>query len=187
LERGRPVTIGSLAPLRPEKNIGRLLRAFAIAHERAPLRLIIAGDGADRRRLEVQARELGVAHSVQFLGAVDQPVKVLSELDILALSSDTEQMPNAVLEAMAAALPVAATDVGDVRTMLASKNEPFVVALDDGRALGRALIALADQPQLRVEIGLNNLARVQQQFSHATMVSGWRTVITEALSGLGTQ
>jgi glycosyltransferase involved in cell wall biosynthesis len=176
-----PVTIGSLAPLRPEKNIGRLLRAFAIAHEHAPVRLLIAGDGAERPRLETRARELGIAHSVQFLGAVDRPESVLSELDILALSSDTEQMPNAVLEAMAAALPVVSPDVGDVRTMLAPDNAPFVVNRDDGTALGRALISLVDQPQLRQEIGLANLIRVQQEFSHTTMVSRWRSVFADAL------
>lgn len=178
----KPIVIGSLAPLRPEKNISRLLRAFLIAHECAPVRLIIAGDGADRVRLEAQANELGIAQSVKFLGAVDRPDTVLSQLDILALSSDTEQMPNAVLEAMAAALPVASPDVGDVRAMLATENAPFIVARDDGTALGHALIALADQPQLRRKIGLANLVRVQQEFSHTTMVSRWRSVFTDALS-----
>jgi len=182
LEGRRPVVIGSLAPLRPEKNISRLLRAFSIAHERAPVRLIIAGDGADRTRLEAQANELGIAQSVQFLGAVDRPETVLSQLDILALSSDTEQMPNSVLEAMAAALPVASPDVGDVRAMLAAENAPFVVARDDGTALGHALIALVDQPQLRLKIGLANLVRVQQEFSHETMVSRWRSVFADTLS-----
>lgn len=184
LDGGRPMIIGSLAPLRPEKNISRLLRAFAIAHERTQVRLMIAGDGADRARLEAQARELGIAQFVQFLGAVDRPEKVLSELDLLALSSDTEQMPNAVLEAMAAALPVASPDVGDVRTMLAAENAPFVVARDDGTALGHALIALAEQPELRREIGLANLARVQEEFSHTIMVSRWRSVFADALNGL---
>jgi L-malate glycosyltransferase len=186
-ECGRPIIIGSLAPLRPEKNISRLLSAFAIARERVSVRLIIAGDGADRTSLEAQARQLGITHSVQFLGVVDRPETVLSEIDILALSSDTEQMPNSVLEAMAAALPVAAPDVGDIREMLAPENAPFVVARDDGTALGRAIIALANDPRLRLEIGLANLIRVRQQFSHATMVSRWRSVITEALCSMGSR
>jgi L-malate glycosyltransferase len=181
MEGKEPVIIGSLAPLRPEKNISRLLRAFAVAHQRAPVRLVIAGDGTDRTRLEALANQLGIAQSVTFLGAVDRPDTVLSGLDILALSSDTEQMPNAVLEAMAAALPVATPDVGDVRAMLAPENAPFVVARDDGTALGRALIALVDQPQLRQKIGSANLVRVQQEFSHTTMVSRWRSVFTDAL------
>jgi glycosyltransferase involved in cell wall biosynthesis len=146
-----------------------------------PVRLLIAGEGADRSRLEALARELDIDHSVQFLGAVDRPETVLSELDILALSSDTEQMPNAVLEAMAAALPVASPDIGDVRAMLAAENAPFVVARDDGTALGRALIALVNQPHLRQKIGLANLVRVQQEYSHTTMVSRWRSVLTDAL------
>jgi glycosyltransferase involved in cell wall biosynthesis len=182
VEGGSPIVIGSLAPLRPEKNISRLLHAFAIAHERAPLRLIIAGEGADRPHLEALARDLKVAQSVLFLGAVERPESVLSELDVLALSSDTEQMPNSVLEAMASALPVASPDVGDVRSMLAPENAPFVVARNDIAALGGALIALSSHPGLRRQIGLANLNRVQQEFSHTTMVRGWRTVFDEALS-----
>jgi glycosyltransferase involved in cell wall biosynthesis len=179
-QNARPIVIGSLAPLRPEKNIGRLLRAFAIAHQYAPVRLLIAGEGTERPRLESEARALNVTQSVQFLGSVD-PEAFLSGLDILALSSDTEQMPNAVLEAMASALPVASLDVGDVRTMVASENAPFVVPRDDGNALGHALIALAGQPQLRHEIGLANLARVRQEFSHTTMVDRWRTILNDAI------
>jgi len=156
-----------------------------MAHERAPVRLIIAGDGADRTRLEALAHQLGIARSVHFLGAVDRPEAVLSGLDILALSSDTEQMPNAVLEAMAAALPIASPDVGDVRVMLAPENATFVVARDDDTALGRALIALVDQPELRQKIGLANLARVQQEFSHTTMVSRWRSVFADAIGSVG--
>jgi glycosyltransferase involved in cell wall biosynthesis len=133
----------------------------------------------------VLARELGVADSVQFLGSVDRPETVLSKLDILALSSDTEQMPNSVLEAMATALPVVSPDVGDIRAMLASQNAPFVVARDDGTALGGAMLALVDQPQMRQEIGLANLVRVQQEFSHTAMVSRWRSVFGDALNRLG--
>ncbi len=76
LEDHRSAVIGSLAPLRPEKDVGRLLRAFAIVHAHTPVQLLIAGDGANRAPLQAQARELGIAHSVQVLGAVDRPETV---------------------------------------------------------------------------------------------------------------
>ncbi len=66
--------------------------------------------------------------------------------------------------------------------MLAAENAPFVVARDDGTALDRALIAFVDQPQLRRQIGLANHERVQQEFTHATMVSRWRSLFADALS-----
>ncbi len=180
-----PVTVASVAPLRPEKNISRLLHAFAFAHERIPLRLIIAGDGVERPRLEALARELKVDRYVQFLGTVAQPESILSKVDILALSSDTEQMPNSVLEAMASALPVASLDVGDVRVMLAAENTPFVVARNDNTALGVALITLARQAELRQKIGLANLARVRQEFSHKTMIDRWRSALSEVMEQPG--
>ena len=76
--------------------------------------------------------------------------RVYAGFDVFALSSDTEQMPLSVIEAMAAGLPVAATDVGDVRAMLAAENAPFVGKLDDSdlarsltALLGRCRVALA--------------------------------------------
>jgi glycosyltransferase involved in cell wall biosynthesis len=68
--------------------------------------------------------------------------------------------------------------------MVAAENAPFVVARDDGTALGDALVALADQPHLRQAIGLANLARVQQEFSHATMVNRWRSAFIDTLGRL---
>ena len=74
--------------------------------------------GAQRAALEALARALGLAERVVFTGFVDRPGSVLGELDVYVLTSDTEQMPIGVLEAMALGLPVLATDVGDLRLML---------------------------------------------------------------------
>ena len=82
-----------------------------------PVRLVIAGDGAERATLEQFAQELGISDRVVFTGHM-LPEAVLGSFDVFALSSDTEQMPNAVLEAMAARLPVASVDVGDVKDMV---------------------------------------------------------------------
>ncbi|MGH6975916.1 MAG: glycosyltransferase, partial [Stellaceae bacterium] len=108
------IVIGTVAPLRPEKNLGRLLNAFARLENRAT-RLVIAGDGSERPTLEAMAQHLGIADRVCFLGTVREPQRVLAFFDVFALSSDTEQMPITVLEAMAASLPIAAVEVGDVK------------------------------------------------------------------------
>ena len=91
------LVIGTVAPLRPEKNIGRLLQAFAALDGTVPTRLVVAGDGTERRILGKLACELGIADRVIFTGQVD-PEEVLGTFDIFVLSSDTEQMPNALLE-----------------------------------------------------------------------------------------
>jgi glycosyltransferase involved in cell wall biosynthesis len=177
---GGPIVIGTVAPLRPEKNIGRLIRAFAAARARADLRLVIAGDGAERRRLEELTRALGVAADVEFLGQIDHASEVLARIDIFSLSSDTEQMPNALLEAMAAGLPAVAVDVGDIAEMVSAENRRYVVKRDDLDGLADALVELAGRDGSRCELGLANARRVRDRYSHETMVARWRDILARS-------
>jgi glycosyltransferase involved in cell wall biosynthesis len=168
---GEPV-IGTVATLRAEKNLGRLLRAFA----RLPRgRLVIVGDGAERRGLEALARTLGIGGRVTFAGAQQATESFFAQFDVFALSSDTEQMPLSVIEAMASGLAVAATDVGDVRAMLAAANAPYVTALDDA-ALAEALQRLLADPAARQRIGQANLAKAQREFDQAAMFDAYRAL-----------
>jgi glycosyltransferase involved in cell wall biosynthesis len=176
----RPVVIGTLAPLRPEKNVGRLIKAFAIAETKTNLRLLIAGEGSERAVLEEMSQKMGLGSRVTFLGHIDHPASVLSEIDIFALSSDTEQMPNSLLEAMGMALPVAAMDVGDVRQMVASQNKPFLARRTDTHGLAEAITRLAEIGAARSEIGRANRARVNEEYRHEVMVSRWGTILADA-------
>jgi glycosyltransferase involved in cell wall biosynthesis len=172
-EAGEGAVIGTVAALRPEKNLGRLLRAFALLrrHRPAPprgLRLVIIGDGPERSALHDLARALDLADAVRFVGHMAEPQHAYRHFDVFALSSDTEQMPLSILEAMASGLPVAATDVGDVAAMLAAGNRRFVVARDD-TALAGALASLLDAPALRHELGAANRARAAREYDQETM------------------
>ncbi|HTE38782.1 MAG TPA: glycosyltransferase [Reyranella sp.] len=168
----RPVVIGTVAALRPEKNIARLIRALARLRAAVPARLVIVGDGPERAALEALAAAEGVGGQVEFAGHHTNPAPLYASFDIFALSSDTEQMPLSVLEAMASGLPVAATDVGDVAGMLDAANRPYVVAREDG-ALADALARLAARSDLRAALGAANRARVEAEFAEADMVAGW--------------
>ena len=101
-----------------------------------PARLVIVGDGPERAALERLSRRARAGRAGGFAGHLADPAPLYAGFDIFALSSDTEQMPLSVLEAMASGLPVAATDVGDVAAMLAAENQAFVTPLDDA-ALGQ--------------------------------------------------
>jgi glycosyltransferase involved in cell wall biosynthesis len=160
--------LGTLAPLRPEKNIGRLLRVFAEIDRSLPVRLVVAGDGVERGALERLADQLGIADRVTFTGHVS-PESVLGLLDIFAMSSDTEQMPVALLEAMAACLPVAAINVGDVKTMVSPENQDFIVERDDRAAFTAAIERLLREPQTRERLGRRNRERVLAEFSSQQM------------------
>ncbi len=169
---GEGPVIGTVAALRPEKNLFRLLRAFALVRRDRPARLVVVGDGPERPGLEALAATLGVAPSVTFAGHMERTAPAYRGFDVFALSSDTEQMPMSVLEAMAASLPVAATDMGDIADMLAEDNRPFVTPPDDA-ALAGALATLLDRPALGKSIGAANRARAAREFDEATMVRAY--------------
>ena len=164
------LVVGTVAALRREKNLDRLLRVFAALPSNLPTRLVIVGDGPERGALAQTAEQLGIAGRVIFTGALAAPERILGRFDVFALSSDTEQMPNSVLEAMAAGLPVLATDVGDVKQMVVAENAPFVIAREDTGALSEGLAALLQDRAMRTGIGNRNRSRVRAEYSLAQMV-----------------
>jgi glycosyltransferase involved in cell wall biosynthesis len=165
--------IGTVAALRPEKNIARLLDAFQLVRARLPCRLLIAGDGPERAALEAHAKALGLRDDVRFAGHVRATETIYAALSVLALSSDTEQMPTAVLEAMAARLPVVATDVGDVSTMVADSNRPLVVPRSTG-ALAEALMRCLIDPDDAKAIGGANRAKACRDYGEDRMVGAYQ-------------
>jgi glycosyltransferase involved in cell wall biosynthesis len=165
---GEGPVIGCVAALRAEKNLGRLIRAFHHVVAEQPARLVIVGDGPERSMLEQLVASLGLASRVLFAGHVPEPAPLYRAFSVFALTSDTEQMPMTVLEAMAAALPVAATDVGDIKEMLAPENRAFIVPRDD-RALADAFLALLREPGLRRSVGAANRARAERDYDQDVM------------------
>ena len=157
--------IGTVAALREEKNVPRLLQAFAALPSG---RLIIVGDGPERAALEALAVSLGVAERVRFAGHQRNTSPFYAQFDVFALSSDTEQMPLSVIEAMASGLPVVSTDVGDVRLMVSADNFPYVTRLSE-EALAAGLAGLITDPGSRCRIGTANLEKARRDFDQTAM------------------
>jgi glycosyltransferase involved in cell wall biosynthesis len=168
----RPLVVGTVAALRSEKNLGRLLRAFALLPADPRIRLIIVGDGPQRQELQAQAQHLGIAHRTRFTGHCAEPQHAYATFDIFALSSDTEQMPLSVVEAMAAGLPIVATDVGDVRAMVADANHDFVVPRDEA-SVSAALATLLADPVRRAAIGAANRERALHRYDQERMFAAY--------------
>jgi glycosyltransferase involved in cell wall biosynthesis len=168
--------IGTVASLRPEKNLARLIQAFAVLRRATDARLLIVGEGPERPALERLSAELGIAHSVDFAGATASPEHFYRTMHVFALSSDTEQMPYSVLEAMATGLPIVATDVGDVAHLVSAPNRPFVLGDRSPDAFARALSALAGQPDLRAQIGAANRMAASTRFDLELMLARYLSV-----------
>ena len=168
---GVPV-IGTVAALREEKNLGRLIRAFAIASGHTPARLVVVGDGPERGGLEQLVAGLGVGERVTFAGHRTDTPALYASFDLFALTSDTEQMPLSVIEAMASGLPVVSTDVGDVRSMVAPENAEFIGPRDDA-AIAALLKRLLGAPEQRARLGAANRAKAERDFDQQAMFAAW--------------
>jgi glycosyltransferase involved in cell wall biosynthesis len=97
-------------------------------------------------------------------------------MDVFALSSDTEQMPFSVMEAMASGLPVASTDVGDVRSMLAAEGAAHIAARD-AEALAAALRPLLMDASLRARLGAANRAKAERDYDQEAMFQAYAALI----------
>lgn len=172
---GEGPVIGTVTALRPEKNLARLLHAFAQVVNTLPARLVIVGDGPERPSLEALAAQLGIAGQVHFVGHMAATQRAYADFNLFALSSDTEQMPISVLEAMGSGLAVAATDVGDVGLMVAPENAACVVA-KDAIALAGAILKLLKDPGLRGRIGAANRAKAEREFDQRKMFANYEAL-----------
>lgn len=171
--------LGTLAGLRAVKNLPRLVRAFAPLPDH--WQLVILGEGPERDAIRAEAMRLGVGHRVHLPGHVADPARVMGLFDLFALSSDSEQFPISVVEAMASRLAIVAPRVGDVAAMVAGENRRFLTAPGDEAALAAALAELADDGDLRRTIGKANRARAEAEYDEAAMIAAYRKLYAGAL------
>jgi len=108
-------------------------------------RLVVVGGGPELPALQALAARLGVAEDVEFAGYLADPISRLIEFDLFALSSDTEQLPIAMLEAMACGIPVVATRVGDVAHIMPSVAQSAVAEPTDAAFTATLLGAIAQR------------------------------------------
>jgi glycosyltransferase involved in cell wall biosynthesis len=171
--------LGTIAGLREVKNLPRLVRAFS--HLPDNWQLVILGEGPERETILKQAMDLDVGYRVHMPGFVADPAKVIGLFDLFALSSDSEQFPISVVEAMAAGLAVVSTDVGDVAQMVAEANRPYVIPKEREGDYVDALEALALDPVGRKKVGEANRTRARAEYDEVSMVAAYRQVYAKAM------
>lgn len=171
--------LGTLAGLRPVKNLPLLVRAFAGLPEE--WQLVILGEGPEREAIRAEALRLQVAHRVHLPGFVADPAEAVGLFDLFALSSHSEQFPISVVEAMAAGLAVASPGVGDVADMVSEDNRRYVSRPGDEAGLAQNIRLLAADEGLRMAIGEANRKRAREEYDEKTMISAYRAVYAQAL------
>ena len=181
----RPIVIGTVAALRPEKNLALLIRAVAAASKHHDVSLMIVGDGPELGKLTALADRLRVSDITTFLGQTETVDEFLASFDIFALSSHTEQMPSSVLQAMAAAKPVAAWKVGDLEQILAPANRSLLPASGDQQGFTEVMERLLSDAELRRRLGVENRTFVEINFPLETMLAAFEEVFRDALRAQG--
>ena len=168
---GSPTRVAVVACLREEKRIDVLISAIPqIIANRPDTRFIIAGEGTCREPLVTLARELGVLDKIDFLGHREDVSAVLSDADIFVLPSRSEAFPNAIMEAMAAGLPVVASNVGGIPELVEDGRTGHLVQPGDAAGLADSVIALLERPQQLEEFGRAARRKVEESYSFDRMV-----------------
>ncbi|QNA83495.1 glycosyltransferase family 4 protein [Sphingomonas sp. So64.6b] len=174
------VIVGTLAGLREVKDLPALVRAVGGCSSR--IRLVIVGEGPERATILEAADQMGLSGQLVMPGFLREPHRYIGLFDILALSSRSEQFPIAVIEGMAAGLPIAAPQVGDIHSMVSTENEPYIVDYTSEVRLRDSIEALARDAGLRATIGAANRAKAAAEYDESVMI--WRYVgLYEAAMG----
>jgi glycosyltransferase involved in cell wall biosynthesis len=163
--------VGVTASLVRRKGHHVLVRAFAEVLAAVPdAELVIAGGPVETEpgyldEVRGAAEGLGIASRVRFLGYVDQPERVLADLRVFCLPSLDDALPLAILEAMAAGLPVVSTTVGGVPELVDAGRTGLLVPPDDAPSLARALVAVLGDPARGRGMGVAGAERARTHFS----------------------
>lgn len=173
--------IGVVARFSVEKGVDRAITLFAQLNRQRPnTRLHLIGDGPQREALERLADDLGVMHAIRWWGWQQDTRPVMQAMDSLLLTSHTEGLPNAVLEAMAIGLPVAATAVGALPDVLDGGACGVLLGEDDSR-WAKQVAPLLDQPLYRERLLCAAWVRVQDRYDFASRMRRVEAIYDELL------
>jgi glycosyltransferase involved in cell wall biosynthesis len=172
LPDGAPV-VAIVGRLVPQKAHLRFLQAARLVADAVPeARMLVVGDGELRDEIRGRRDALGLADHVVMTGARADARDLIARADVLVFSSDWEGLSIAALEGLAAGTPVLATDVQGMRELL-STGAGAVVPLDDGTALGAALVALLRDPARRAAMGAAGRDLIASRFALDAMVDAY--------------
>jgi glycosyltransferase involved in cell wall biosynthesis len=168
-EPGWPPVVLGVGKLKPQKDFPTLLRAFARLRSTRPARLVILGEGPERRRLETLVRELGIGAHVALPGFVDNPFRYMGRAAVFALASAWEGLPGVLIQAMACGCAVVSTDCpsGPAEILEGGEHGPLVPVGDDAAlagAIGRLLDAPPDPAALRARADAFAMDRVADRY-----------------------
>jgi glycosyltransferase involved in cell wall biosynthesis len=181
-ETPRPVFLAN-RNLEPMYNVACVLRAFARIRERRPdARLLVAGDGSQRRGLEALARDLDL-EGVRFLGQVppERMGALYDEADIFLNASSIDNQPLSILESFAAGLPVVTTEAGGIPHLVRHGENGLMVPLDDDGSLAEQALRLLEEPGLAAELTSRARREYRELYRWESVRDQWKELYRQLL------
>lgn len=175
--------VGTVARLDPVKDLGTLLQAVAIVRREVACRLVVVGDGPAREALKLRARALHIEDAVDWLGQRDDVRELLPGFDVYANSSISEGISLTLLEAMAAELPVVATDVGGSPEVVEDGQTGALCPARSPDALGSSLQRIFGDARLAADYGRAGRSRVCEHFTLDRMVARYAELYENSADG----
>ena len=169
-----------ISNFRPVKRVRDVVRVFAKVRERVPSVLVMVGDGPDRGAAEEEARLLGVASDVRFLGKIDQVAPLLAAADVYVFPSESESFGLSALEALASGVPVVAARVGGVPEVVRDGVTGALLPLGDVDGMAAAVVRFLD-PAVWAAASRAAAADARARFSTHDVVAGYERLYAEAL------
>lgn len=176
---GKPVLM-HISNFRPVKRVRDVVRVFAKVRASVPSVLVMVGDGPDRGAAEEEARLLGVAQDVKFLGKIDAVAPLLAAADLYIFPSESESFGLSALEALASGVPVVAARVGGVPEVVRDGVTGALLPLGDVDGMATAAVALL-APGRWATVSAAAQADARARFSTADVVAQYEQIYTEAL------
>jgi glycosyltransferase involved in cell wall biosynthesis len=162
--------------LSPEKGVDFLIQSCARLNSSIQTKLLIAGDGPEKKRLQEIARTAGLADRIFWCGSIDNVLPYLQAADLFVMPSRFEGLSNALLEAMACELPVIATDVTGNNELITHGDNGLLVAHGDEAALAAAMQAVLENPRMGRELASRAHDYVRQHHSLDTVIARYETL-----------
>lgn len=176
--------VGTIGALVGHKDHDTLLRAAKrLAEKRTDVRWVVIGDGDRREELLAARHKLGLDDIVHFAGFVPQAEECLPAFDVFALSSNMEGLPNVVLEAFVAGIPVAATAASGTPELVRDDQTGLLVPVGDDAALAKAIGRLLDDSALCRQLAAAARSVVESEFTVQRMAKEYRAVYEQVLHG----
>jgi glycosyltransferase involved in cell wall biosynthesis len=177
----------SVGRLSKEKGHVDLIHAFARIREMAaelPVRLVLVGEGPERRNIELACRALKVSDDVTLVGQQSEVGRYYAAADLFLLTSYSEGSPNVLLEAMVSGIPVIATSVGGVPEIATNEENALLVPKGNPQAIASAAVRTLRDPQLRARLA-QKAANVSSRHSPATYFQSMLSFFARVAKGKG--